>query len=471
MNAPLPLPVPAIPHHPRELPNDALEAAITTLAASIAAATWRLLSLIAEYDRRRPWGDWSIKSTAHWLNWKCGIALGAAREKVRVARALEALPQIDASFASGEVSYSKVRAMTRVATPENEEYLLMIARHGTASHVERLVQGYRRVQRYEDTQAANRAHASRALSWYHNDDGVLVISARLPAERGALVMKALQVAAEHMETVPAEDDVSAETSDLCAAPAAIRRADALCHIAEQFLAQGNAAAKSADRYQIMIHVDREGLREDGEPTRCAFEHGPGCAAETARRLACDASVVEIMSDPAGEALTIGRRTRTVPPAIRRALQARDAGCRFPGCTNHRYVDAHHIRHWADGGETSVRNLVLLCRSHHRALHEAGFHAERRDDGRLLFFRPDGRAIPDAPQIGPATREVAAVLGDEGVHVSAETCVPKWGGERMDLHLAVFGLVQIRDRAEAGATKSAIAAQREIARCQATPRWG
>ena len=135
--------------HPERFLNDTLEDSITTLAANIAAATWQLLMLIAEFDRREVWGSHGLNSCAHWLNWKCGIALGAAREKVRVARALESLPLISEAFAAGVVSYSKVRAMTRVATAENEDFLLMIARHGTAMHVEQTVRAYRRVQRIE----------------------------------------------------------------------------------------------------------------------------------------------------------------------------------------------------------------------------------------------------------------------------------------------------------------------------------
>lgn len=132
-----------------------------------------MLRSIAEFDRREVWGKHGLNSCAHWLNWKCGIALGAVREKVRVARALESLPQISAAFASGVVSYSKVRAMTRVATPENEDALLMIARHGTAMHVEQTVRAYRRVQRIEETEKANGAHQARRLDWYY-DDGMLL---------------------------------------------------------------------------------------------------------------------------------------------------------------------------------------------------------------------------------------------------------------------------------------------------------
>ena len=163
--------------------------------------------------------------------------------------------------------------------------------------------------------------------------------------------------------------------------------------------------------------------------------------ETARRLACDASRIDAEEDAVGHVLNIGRKTRTVPPAIRRALEIRDPGCRFPGCTTHRYVDAHHIRHWADGGETSLRNLVLLCRYHHRLLHEGGFALQLRDDGKLLFFRPDGVPVPEVPAPVWASRDITVDNEAAGIHVSAETCQPNWCGETMDLAMAVDGLVQ------------------------------
>ena len=441
--------------HVKGLDDNDLEDAITTLAANIAAATWQLLTLIREFDHRDKLGGWGVKSCAHWLNWKCGIALGAAREKVRVARALEFLPLIDRVFAAGVLSYSKVRAMTRIATPENEDYLLMLAEHGTAAQLERLIRAFRRVKRVEETAKADGAQALRDVDWYYAEDGMFVIHARLPCEAGEMVMKALQAAAEDLvaDRTLSQDEkksaavlphLSAETWANAECPAGARRADALCHLAEQFLAQGAVGSKQADRHQIMVHVERDTLRSDGERIRCEFERGHPLAVETARRLACDASRVDIEEDEVGHVLNIGRKTRTAPPAIRRALEVRDQGCRFPGCTQHRYVDAHHIHHWADGGETSLRNLVLLCRYHHRLLHEGGFALELRDDGKLLFFRPDGVPVPEVPPPVLASRDITVDNEAAGIHVSAETCQPNWCGETMDLAMAVDGLVQTDD---------------------------
>jgi hypothetical protein len=436
----------------QSLSVDVLASEITTLAASIAIATHRLLHLLAELDRRAPWSGWGLLGGAHWLNWKCGIALGPAREKLRVARALQDLPRIDAAFATGEISYSKVRAMTRVATVQNEEVLLNVARHGTAAHVERLVSGYRRARRLE---SARQSYIERSLEWSFDEDGSIVIRAQLPAEQGALVLRALHASVAELRKERTGQDVaarvSAETSPAVTPmepePIAAARADALCHLAEQFLANPSVPSRQAERYQVVINVDRlhdEASIADDERD-CSIEGGQSIARETARRIACDAAVVRVQTDGDGNVLDIGRRSRSVPPAIRRALERRDGGCRFPGCLNHRFVDAHHILHWADGGATCLDNLVLLCRHHHRLLHEFGFRLEMRDDGEPFFFAPDRRLIPAVPDVPRSVSTVAAIVADGGIRVSAETCVPRWCGERMDLHLAVSGLIEATDR--------------------------
>lgn len=385
------------------LNNDQLKDQITELAANINAANYQLLVLIAEIDRRRAWGDWGTRSCAHWLNWKCGIAMGAAREKVRVALALTELPKVSAAFASGQLSYSKARAITRVANHHNEDYLLMIAEHGSASHVEKLVSHYRCVEqtgerekaRKEEREKNQLQHAQRELHYHWDDDGNLVIRATLPAEQGAVVLKALQSAVATLESddwhsepeMPVGDkSVSAETDFL---PEGVpipekperranRRADVLSLIAENHLNNVHTITKTADRYQVIVHADAELLSESGEPpngtcehVHCELENGPALSPDTARRLCCDASVTAMLSKQ-GEPVSIGRKSRTIPPPMRRALLTRDSGCRFPGCNATRFVDGHHIEHWADGGETSLENLTLLCRHHHRLVHDGGY---------------------------------------------------------------------------------------------------
>ena len=392
---------------------------ICLLAGRINAANHRWLMLIAEFDRRDGWLDSSTQSCAHWLNWKCGIAMGAAREKVRVARALENLPKISAAMESGGLSYSKVREITRVAKAETEDYLLMIAEHGTAQHVEKFVRAYRRCQEAEELSREQRQQQNRRVSFRHDDDGSLVLDCRLPAEAGARIMKALDIAVGEL---PPKEPVRFSA----------RRADALALMAESFLAHGAIEAAGAERQQIVVHVAQETLR-DRKAGCCEFEDGPSMAAETARRLACDASVVMLTENEDGEPLNVGRKTRTISAPLRRALNSRDKGCRFPGCANTRYMDAHHIDHWANGGETKPSNLVSLCRFHHRAVHEGGIRIERLDDGALRFVKANGVPVdcvaPGFTQPRGDWREMP-----QGVLVS------RWRGERMDLGMAIDGMI-------------------------------
>ena len=171
-----------------------LAAQITELAGHLNAANRRWLALIAEFDRRKGWVDSVTQSCAHWLNWQCGINLGAAREKVRVAHALEKLPLIGAAMARGELSYAKVRALTRVACEATETAFLSIALHGTAHHVETIVRQYRRATEAAELSREARQQAGRSITWHWDDDGSLVLKARLPAEAGTLLLRALEAA-------------------------------------------------------------------------------------------------------------------------------------------------------------------------------------------------------------------------------------------------------------------------------------
>jgi len=184
---------------------DALEREITDLCAQINAASYRLLQLIAELNDAAPWGAWGLRSCAHWLNWRCGIGLNAAREKVRVAHALKALPLISSAYQSGRLSFSKVRALTRVADTVNEVEMLELAQQATAAQVEKLVRAYRRVGRLAEREQAMASHATRALNYYHDEDGSLVIRARLPVEDGAVVLQAIDAALDAQDTGSNDD--------------------------------------------------------------------------------------------------------------------------------------------------------------------------------------------------------------------------------------------------------------------------
>jgi hypothetical protein len=353
--------------------------------------------------------------------------MGAAREKVRVARALESLPKVAAAMERGQLSYSKAREITRVATAETEDFLLSIAEHGTAQHVEKLVRAYRRCQDAEELSREARQQQSRCVSFRHDDDGSLILSCRLPAEAGAIVLKALDLAVENVPAGTPPERVSFSA----------RRADALALVAESFVGHAAIEAPGTDRHQIVVHVARETLR-DRTAGCCEFEHGPSIAAETARRMACDASVVEITEDENGGPLDVGRKTRTISAPLRRLLNARDKGCRFPGCANARYIDAHHVQHWANGGETKPGNLVSLCRFHHRAVHEGGYRIERLDNGGWRFLKPDGEAV-DSVAAG-----FKQPIGDWRQGPQAITRW-EWRGDRMDYGMAIDVLMRQRGR--------------------------
>jgi hypothetical protein len=451
-----------------------LEAKITELWGHLNAATFRFLTLVAEFDRGEAYERHGLVNTAQWLNWQCGIGPVAAREKVRVARALEQLPEISAAFANGEISYSKVRAMTRVATSANESVLVHVARHGTAAHVEKLVRKYHWTQRRDAGKLEQQLHAQRHVTYFFDVNGELILNARLPPEMGAVVRKALEVAVEALrepsESPNAHGFVPAETDTYESPTAAARRADALQLIADTYLAQrgeDTGAGSSADRYQVVVHVDQAILSDacpavDDEPHRCELESGPAVALDTARRLACDSTVIGIIEGSGGEPLDIGRKSRSIPPALSRALRARDGGCRFPGCDRTRFTDGHHVKHWADGGETKLSNLITLCGFHHRLVHEGGYGVAATDDGLFVFTRPDGRRVeesgakcfrgniaPRAADLGfEETLRLYMLNREAGLAIKPETGACQWTGEPMDYSMAIESMQFLEDEAAA-----------------------
>ncbi|HUF51971.1 MAG TPA: DUF222 domain-containing protein [Longimicrobiales bacterium] len=415
---------------------DQLGDEIATLSAHIHAATHRLLVLIAEFDRLRGWEQAGQRSCAHWLTVRTGIDLGAAREKVRAARALERLPLTSAAMSRGELSFSQVRALSRAAQPETEAALLELARGATVAQLERMVRAWKKGSRIDEAAAARECYESRTLSVFPDDDGMYAVRGRLTPELGALLMRAIEAASDalYREHQPASSPAERERA------AAQRRADAIGLLAERALAAGFGSAETisgtrAQRYQVIVHVDPSTLSAGTgiEPGRAELEDGTDLSAETCRRLACDASIVNVAHDRDGSVLDVGRRTRTVPPALRRALDVRDRGCRFPGC-GLRFTDAHHVRHWADGGETSLSNCLLLCTYHHTLVHERGWRVEWWGRARPVFFDPRGQAHFDGswqpPQLGP---EPVTALLDEHRHLGVEpdewTAGARWHRER------------------------------------------
>ena len=487
---------------------------IAELSSRIQAATYELLVMLRAFDEREGWSG--FQSCAHWLNWRTGLALGAAREKVRVARALGELPLLSDAMRRGQLSYSKVRALTRVATPDNERRLLGFAECAPASYVERLARAWARVDRQAEAADERARHERRNLNTWVDDDGMVVVRGRLSPEVGAVVRRALEAAADRLRT------------DVCAEEAAEtsfgqRQADALGLLAESALSSDLDRGTAGDRYQVVLHVEPASLQSDaGEraadvsaetprtdaadvsaETRTAGAGGradasletrrtdaahvsaetrPGAgttpvplrqaprmaghaaledadglrvSAETARRVACDAGAVVMRHAADGSVLDVGRKTRTVPPALRRALQARDRQCRFPGC-NARRCDVHHVEHWADGGSTRLDNLVLLCRRHHRAVHEEGFLVRMGPSGDATFCWPDGRPFPAVPAAsrwnGPPLAPTDDRLAAAGIEIGPDTATPDWHGERLDLGYAID--VLWKPRTESGAAAAA-----------------
>jgi len=308
---------------------------------------------------------------------------------VRVARALWFLPRIDEAFRRGDLSYSKVRALTRVASDATETELLAFAVDASAAQCEAFCQGLRNGDPVASAAEARRLHESRSLVRQLREDGSGTLTVELPKEALELVLAAL----ERVGTALPEDP----TRSLFA-----KGADALVQMAREVLAdhpENQRHSPSAEGHRVVVHVDAAALSGAGGQADMPLP--------TVKRLCCDGTVVPLIEQD-GQPLNIGRKQRTVPTAIRRALLARDRTCTFPGCHHERFTEAHHIHHWADGGETSLESLLLLCSTHHTLIYEGGFSVRRRSDGSCYFARPDGRPV-----------EVACVTGEPSASPSAE----------------------------------------------------
>jgi 5-methylcytosine-specific restriction endonuclease McrA len=419
---------------------DRLGDEIAVLSAHLAAAAARLLDLIREFDARGGWSQ-GFRSCAHWLSWRVGMDRGTARERVRVARALGSLPRLADALAHGELSYAKVRALTRVATPDTEERLLAVGKAGTACHVERIVRGWRRVNALAEARETTQRHKTRGLHVYEDEDGMVVVRGRLTPEAGAVLRQALEAARETLyqrargtDAAESPEDVPAGTPSM-----AQQQADALALLAETALHHGIDPGAPGDRYQVVVHVDGAVLADPEAPGQSVLEGGTHVPAGRSERLACDASRVVMRHDADGRIVEVSARTRTIPPAIRRALHHRDHGCRFPGC-GLPFGQGHHLRHWAQGGPTTLSNLAMLCRRHHRAVHEEGYQVERWPDGELRFRRPDGRPLPDVPPppVIPDDPVQALRARNEaaGLRLHARTTCPGWLGEPLDVGWAL-----------------------------------
>jgi hypothetical protein len=400
---------------------DELDAAICKLARHMNAETYRLLMLVRDFDDRLGWAKWGCRNCAEWLAFRCGMTLSTAREKVRTAHALREMPAILAAFSEGRLSYSKVRALTRVVEYHNEEKLLAYALQVTAAQLEERCREIRH-GRPESIGGAWRAWERRSLTLRRDQArGTMCITVEVPLEDGEVIAQALERAVEAGEaamglefaatSTPGGVRDCAEVSPPTGNGWLAQQADGLVAIAKAYLDGGNGdreparSASVADHYQVVVHVDDSALRGGAGRSDLPID--------TVKRLCCDGSLITIVEDDRGTPLDVGRKRRTVSTPLKRALWARDRGCTFPGCHNKRYVQGHHIRHWADGGETSLPNTALLCTYHHRLVHEGGFKMRRSEGSAFYFQRPDGRVIPRCgyrleERTSAEVREMAAV---------------------------------------------------------------
>lgn len=348
------------------------------------------LRRLAEIHRRRTWERDGYLSTGAWLTHRFGLAWTGAARELQEADALEAMPLVRSALREGELSGAAIQTLARAhdAHPqefrEHEPVLVEAARRLTERNLRRAVAYWRQaLDGPGNLRDAAAAHLTRRLHLSPTLDGMVKVDGVLDVDVGRTVMTAVDavVSAEVRSAPPDDQRTSAQ-----------RRADALGEVCRQWLDGSTRPEVGGERPHLTVTVDLEALRGATGRT-CELGSDAVIHPESARRLACDASVARVIVGPRSEPLDVGRRTAVVPPSIRRAVIVRDRHCRFPGCDRPPpWCDAHHVVHWADGGPTALANLVLLCRRHHRLVHDAGFRVTM--DGRTPGFRrPDGTPLP------------------------------------------------------------------------------
>jgi hypothetical protein len=452
---------------PANLSTPELESRLGRLAARIAAAECELLVLLAEFDARQGWGECGMRSAAHWLSWRTGLRLGVARERVRVARSLRHLPVVRAAFAEGRLSYCKVRALSRVATAPTEADLVEIALGASGAQLERIVRAWRTVL-VAETSASS--HVRRGVRRREEDDGSVVFTIRLPPEQAAVVDAAVSAA---RSTVVDDDGRPVETPEETALadlltddPPAIRaEADAVVLMAESFLASGprgepggstlvlvqagldvlTGAANPAEGVPaetpaadgtVAPVIDGEPVEQrsaDRRPPAATLPSGQKLSPSTVLRMLCHSPARLMVHARDGRPLDLGRTRRHATAQQRLALRTRDVCCRFPGCTQRRRLVPHHTDWWSRGGRTDLDLLVLLCPTHHRAVHEVGYDVRALGGGRFSFHRPGGERIASAPS-DPADGDALPAPD-----ATPDTIAPTWGGDRLDLDHLIGGM--------------------------------
>ncbi len=466
---------------------DALADRVAGEAGRINAATCAWLGLVAEADRRTAWQGFT--STGSWLSWLCGIAPGTAREHVRVARVLEDMPLVRAAFASGSVSYSQVRALTRVAGVVAEATLVDLASWATGAQLERLLRALTRAARAEE----ERAIAERRARWWIDEEGCLVIRARLAGPDAALVMAALDhardAAHEGGGRLVGEDWVVDSGGDgegvrdiTVLEDQAVCGADALVTLARAYAdrSHGGSEAGPLSRDPVEVHVIVEveelaaavgavvrsapsaaisrpdvpaGTRDPDVPagTRPMPPRieptGVAISQELLLALTCHAPTRTLSHLADGSLVDLGRTRRAPSRAMARAVLQRHGGtCVYPACHARRHLHLHHVIHWAHGGATSVANLVPLCGRHHRALHSGAFQIELTPAPRIL--RADGTPVPPlgihrtgSPSTGGIPLAQDSIWADADRAGRRVTSTPGRDTRRLDLGYATSVLLE------------------------------
>ncbi|MCX5743099.1 MAG: DUF222 domain-containing protein [Proteobacteria bacterium] len=392
---------------------------IAERAANLDAATHGLLSLIRVFDAAGGWSLQNARSCAHWLSWRVGLDLVTAREQVRVARRLGELPLIDEALRLGRVSYTKVRAITRVARPQTEAALLLCAEQETGSQLAitcaRLASTQRDgVPAPEELRSHVRTRAlpsgQHKLELVGSPDEIAMVMAVI--DDSLRRMRDASAEASPALDTPMDTRVDVPRSAHRLRPHPITRADALMAIVHAH-ARGDRPERSPVELVVVV-TDGLGVAADGTVL----------SPQAVRRVGCDAGVVHLHEDAHGNVLDLGRKRRTVSAAQKRALATRDPQCQFPACPHRAFLEPHHIVHWEDGGETNLSNLVRLCSFHHVCLHEGGYRVELGASRQAhRFFDREGRRIhvvPDPPRGEVTGFDVIAMMNRDRRSIARRT---------------------------------------------------
>src|SRR5882757_896572 len=436
---------------------DELGSRIVGMAGRLSAATCRWLLLVAEFDARDGAAKFGLASTARWLSYACGLSRRTAIDHVRVARSLAAFPALTESMSAGRLSYSHVRAISRVARPGEEQLvadLIVVAEHGTVGHLETMVRGLRTVEDNEQTPA----QAEEYAAWSWSSESQWRLSARLDPERGAVVQKAVEMIARtegisHAEALVRMADIALAAVNDSETPLRELRGDeraaVVIHLDAADLPAEDGPVRSRERTQPTRSAERTEHQRSAERTPRPYARiadGPGLPDRVIKRLLCSGRIRTVVHD-GGNVRDLGRSHRVVTDRLFRALLIRDHGrCAHPGCEATQGLQAHHVQQWLHGGRTDLQNLLLLCQVHHLAHHDGEFTITKVRGGRFRFTRADGTELP--AHINPADHITSQdPIDTEHPQVAQNAATTKWDGQHLDRHYAVSVLAQRRTKNE------------------------